>query len=130
MHNIFFVIQYRYILNTKGNTMPQINKILPSYRDKIVLQRMHVLKKQINAACLRGDCKSFKQAQEQFAQLAVHNFYLAKNFQAPKIKASLFSKQGLNMLKVMIYNIFRPRTTDEKNLYHKMRYLNKRNFLI
>jgi len=54
----------------------------------------------------------------------------AKKINFAKPSAPLFSREGLNIIKIMIYNIFRPRTTDEKNLYHKIHLTKKNNFEI
>ncbi len=110
--------------------MPRINRIIPNPKEQIVQKQLLYLRRQINSACLRGDCKTFKNAQEKFAKIASNNFYCAKKINFAKPSAPLFSREGLNIIKVMIYNIFRPRTTDEKNLYHKIHLAKKTNFKI
>lgn len=63
-----------------------------------------------------GKYKDYKNARKAYAKFAVDNFELCKNTPASNINVQLFSKVGLNMLKVVFLDLFRFKTKDEKKL--------------
>ena len=66
---------------------------------------------------MTGDYKGFKQASKDFASIAVKDFELAKQVKGPVVKnVPLFSRTGFKMAKVWFLNLFRIKTTDEKEL--------------
>ena len=80
------------------------------------VKKMKRLRSDMTMSSLLGDCDGFKNAKVEYAKEAVKNFDIAKNIRGGGATVPLFSKQGLNMLKVMIYNFFRKKTPEEKQL--------------
>ncbi len=64
-----------------------------------------------------GDYKGYKKASKEFSKLAIENkdVFISLNKQ-PSVKAPIFSKFGLNMLKIWFLEKFRIKTPEEKQL--------------
>ena len=90
--------------------MPKVS-LNPMITESIVKMKNDI----VFSACL-GKYKDYKNARKAYATFAIDNFELCKNTNASNVNAPLFSKVGLNMLKVVFLDLFRPKTKDEKKL--------------
>ena len=82
-----------------------------------IAKKMYDLKLRSSTAVLTGKFKDARNAQKEFAKLAVDNFSTALELPAPiEGKISLFSKAGLRCLKFMIYRVFCKSSPEEKKL--------------
>lgn len=84
--------------------------------NETAILNMKRLKSNMAMSAMLGNYREFKTASKEYASSAVKDYELAKSIPFPKIKAPLFSKVGLNMLKVCVLNFFRSKTPDEKLL--------------
>ncbi len=68
-------------------------------------------------SAVTGDYKGFKQASKEFSKLAIENkdVFISLKKQS-SVKAPIFSKCGLNMLKIWFLEKFRIKTPEEKQL--------------
>lgn len=80
------------------------------------LERVKYLRSSIVCDALLGNYKNFKNAKKEYATLAIKDFDTVRKLPAPKATASIFSRQGLNILLVNIIDMFRIKTPDEKLL--------------
>lgn len=94
----------------------KIHKLTPQEKTLEALKR---LRQDMTMSSVFGDYQGFKNAKIEYAKIAVKNFELAKTIKGGGATAPLFSKYGLNMLKVMICNFFRKKTPEEKLLIQK-----------
>lgn len=74
------------------------------------------LRNNVFYSVIEGNYKKYKTAAKECAKYTFENYELAKETKAPQIKAPLFSKIGLNMMKIWFLNLFRKKTLEEKAL--------------
>ena len=83
----------------------------------VQLNRVQELKSSMFWDVLSGNYKNYKSARKEFAKLAVQDFESVKKVQGPGITGvPLFSKMGLKMAYVMVRDLFRVKTPEEKLL--------------
>lgn len=83
-------------------------------------QKFSQLKSNIGLSSLLGNYKDYKTARKEFASLAMNHFETSMTAPGAKIQnVPLFSKPGMNILKVIILDFFRKKTPAEKQ-YKKM----------
>jgi len=92
----------------------QAQKICPLLAPKI--NTIINLRKGLMFTQMVGDYKNFKTLHQEYATFGVKNFELLKSVQFPEVRVPVFSREGLNMLKIMVKDIFRRKTSDEKLL--------------
>lgn len=81
-------------------------------------------------SCLTGNYKEFVKTHKELAAIAVKHFdEFVKIPSMEKVNFSLFSPEGFNSLKVIIKDLFRKKTPEEK-LFSKMIYESKLKKLI
>ena len=81
-------------------------------------------KRDVIISSIIGDSKAYAQNHKILAEMAVKHFDEFNSVRIQKISVPLFSYEGFNMLKVMIKDIFRKKTPEEK-LLKKMIYKSK-----
>ena len=94
--------------------MPRVSRIQNTLHKK--LNYLTQYQKDITLAALTGDYKTYKETLPKYAALAVNNKPLLEHLPNSKVNVPLFSKEGLNILKVMLLNIFRKKSPAEKEL--------------
>lgn len=79
------------------------------------VQELTYLRAEATIAAVTGNYKKFKESSKAFAKTAIEDFEAVKNLPPQKpINFPLFSKTGLNMLKVWLLNKLRIKTPEEK----------------
>ncbi len=95
-------------------TNPTVNKIV-------------MAKKEMAYQTLCGNCKQYKVSSQNYAKLAVDNFELAKKIPGIELRGHIPIKNKLNMLKILFFNFFRKKSTEEKQLKQMVKeYLTKK----
>lgn len=84
-------------------TNPTVNKIV-------------IAKKEMVYQTLCGNCKQYKVSSQNYAKLAVDNFEVAKKIPGIELRGHVPFQNKLNMLKIMFFNFFRKKSTEEKQL--------------
>ena len=74
------------------------------------------LRKNMTVSILCGDYKSYKTTQKKYAEFVSKNYETAKNIKSQNVKVPMFSKMGLNILKIWFLEKFRIKTPAEKAL--------------
>ncbi len=80
------------------------------------ISQLTQLRNNVFYSAVEGNYKKYKTAAKECAKYTLENYELAKETKAPQIKAPLFSKVGLNMMKIWFLNLFRKKTPEEKAL--------------
>lgn len=95
--------------------MIKVNKVVSE--SKQISERLTKLQSDMMLSAVTGNYKDFKVAKKQYANIAHENYNLALATQKPKpVRVSLFSKMGINILKVFLLDKFRIKTPAEKAL--------------
>lgn len=81
-----------------------------------IVQKIVAARNECFLAAAEGNYKKYKDACKNSAKLTLENYEVASRISTPKLTVPLFSSVGLNMLKVMILNLFRRKTPEEKQL--------------
>ena len=95
-------------------------KIIPKTVNKVsipnpTVQKLQQLKDSVQIAALRGDFKTFKKAQREFAALAINNFEETKQLKSlVKGTFSIISPAGFRLFKIWMRNKFSKKTPQEK----------------
>ena len=100
--------------------MAGVPKITLNEGAKQTIRKLTNLRENLAISALTGNYKEFRKNSIEYADIAVDNYNLMSF--VPKFatkKVSLFSRMGLNMLKVWFLNLFRIKTPNEK-LFRKM----------
>ena len=72
-------------------------------------------KKEMAWHAINGNCKKYKEASRAYSKLAVDNFELATKIPGIEIKGKkLPFRIQLNMIKIMLFNLFRKKSPEEK----------------
>jgi len=83
------------------------------------------LRRDRTIALLSGQAKEYAKLSKEHAKVCVDNFELSKQVQFPAIeKVPVFSIFGLNIMKVSLFEMFRPKTMKEI-MYKKMLWADK-----
>ena len=80
------------------------------------LDRVKQLRSSMTYDAILGNYKNFKNAKKEYAVLAIKDFNTVRQLPAPKVIVPLFSRQGIQMLFVMVRDFFRVKTPEEKIL--------------
>ena len=94
--------------------MPRITKIQLTEQHK--LDALKMLQNEVKYSALLGDYKGYKKSINDYSKLAAKNKYLLYDLPKTEINVPLFSKAGLNMLKIAFLNLFRKKSPEEKEL--------------
>lgn len=73
-------------------------------------------KKEMAYQAVSGNCKQYKAAAQAYSKLAVDNFETAKDIPGIELKGKVPLAAKLNMLKIMVFNFFRKKSPEEKQL--------------
>ena len=92
----------------------RINKICPVLEPKI--NKLVELKRSLIFTQIIGDYSTYKIVHQEYADFGVKNFELLKSVNFPDVNVPLFSREGLNMMKIMVKEMFREKTPEEKLL--------------
>lgn len=92
----------------------QVNKICPLLKPRI--DKIVNLRKGLMFTQMTGDYTTFKTLHKEYADFGVKNFELLKSINFPEVSVPMFSREGLNMMKIMIKDMFRKKTPEEKLL--------------
>lgn len=79
------------------------------------------LRNSVVYSAIEGNFKKYKTAAKECAEYTLDNYELAKKTKAPQIKVPLFSRIGLNMMKIWFLNLFRNKSPAEKKLKKMLR---------
>lgn len=82
---------------------PTINRLVDMQRSLLISQML-------------GDYKLYKIMRQQYTDYGVKHFGLLKHINFPKIQIPVFSREGLNVLKIAVRDMFRKKTPNEKEL--------------
>ena len=80
------------------------------------MDKLQELRTNLYASVFMGDFKTYKSSVKAYSKLAADNFELTKELSEVRAEIPLFSKVGLNMLKIMVLNMFRKKSPEEKLL--------------
>lgn len=74
------------------------------------------LRNEVFYSAVAGNYKKYKKATKECAKYTLENLELAQNITSPRLSAPLFSRVGLNIMKIWFLNLFRIKSPEEKAL--------------
>lgn len=81
-----------------------------------VAKRLAAIRDKAFLFIITGDYKGFKAGQNEYAKLAVKNKEAIKELPRSKKSVPMFSREGLNFMKIWFLNLFRRKSPEEKEL--------------
>ncbi len=86
-------------------------------------------KKDMAWHAINGNCKMYKASSKEYAKLAVDNFEVAKKVPEIKITGHLPFQKKLNLLKIMLFDLFRKMSPEEKQLHQLVKKSQSKSFV-
>lgn len=80
------------------------------------VNQLKQLRNEVFYSVLSGNYKEYKKATKECAKYTLENLDLARATGSPRMTAPLFSRVGLNIVKIWFLNLFRIKSPEEKAL--------------